>query len=204
MNTPPRADAILVVNDDADSRAMLVEYLEDKGFSVHAAPTGETALALADTLRPRVILMDLSMPNLDGLETTASLESELKHARCDDCHGDGPRVYRRPQCGASRRLCFLYPETVRHAHGRHVSRRPDGYATPERRATPAELSDAVTADVCPRGVIVGHSPNTAARFLRRFDPDDRTFAPRIRHWLSPRSRSCGKGATFSVNWPRSS
>ena len=44
MNTPPRADAILVVDDDADSRAMLVEYLEDKGFTVHAAPTGETAL----------------------------------------------------------------------------------------------------------------------------------------------------------------
>jgi CheY-like chemotaxis protein len=73
MNTPPLSDAILVVDDDADSREMLVEYLQDNGFTVHAAPNGETALALADALRPRVILMDLSMPNLDGLETMRRL-----------------------------------------------------------------------------------------------------------------------------------
>src|ERR1700681_791838 len=75
MNTPLRANAILVVDDDADSRAMLVEYLQAEGFTVHAAPTGEAALALADTLRPRMILIDLSMPNLDGLETTRRLRA---------------------------------------------------------------------------------------------------------------------------------
>jgi CheY-like chemotaxis protein len=75
MNTLPCADAILVVDDDADSRAMLVEYLRCKGFAVHAAPTDETALALADTLRPRVILMDFSMSNLDGLETMRRLRA---------------------------------------------------------------------------------------------------------------------------------
>jgi two-component system cell cycle response regulator DivK len=75
MNTSQRVNAILVVDDDAASRELLVEYLENKGFMVHAAPTGEPALALADTLRPRVILMDLSTPNLDGLETTRRLRA---------------------------------------------------------------------------------------------------------------------------------
>ena len=75
MNTLPLADAILVVDDDADSRDMLVEYLEFKGLTVHAAPDGATALALADALRPRVILMDLAMPTLDGLETTRRLRA---------------------------------------------------------------------------------------------------------------------------------
>ena len=73
--TPPLADAILVVDDDAYSRDMLVEYLEFKGLTVHAAPDGATALALADALRPRVILMDLAMPTLDGLETTRRLRA---------------------------------------------------------------------------------------------------------------------------------
>jgi CheY-like chemotaxis protein len=58
MNTAPRADAILIVVDDADSREMLVEYLQGTGFAVHAAPTGETALAPGRHL--------LSVRNPDG------------------------------------------------------------------------------------------------------------------------------------------
>ena len=69
------ADAILVVDDDPDSREMLVEYLQAKGLTVHAAPDGPAALALADALRPRVILMDQAMPNIDGLETTRRLRA---------------------------------------------------------------------------------------------------------------------------------
>jgi CheY-like chemotaxis protein len=69
----PLSDAILVVDDDTDSREMLVEYLQRKGFTVQAAPNGVTALALADALRPRVILMDLAMAERDGLETTRRL-----------------------------------------------------------------------------------------------------------------------------------
>jgi CheY-like chemotaxis protein len=75
MMAMPLADAILVVEDDADQRELLVEYLEVKGFTVHESPNGATALGLADTLRPRVILMDLLLPELDGLETTRRLRA---------------------------------------------------------------------------------------------------------------------------------
>ncbi len=58
-------DPILVVDDHSDSRDMLVEYLQFQNFTVHVAATGTAALALASTLRPRVILMDLMRdPNL--------------------------------------------------------------------------------------------------------------------------------------------
>jgi CheY-like chemotaxis protein len=69
------SDSILVVEDDTDNREMLVAYLQLRGFTVHAAPDGEMALALADANRPRVILMNLSMPSLDGLETTRRLRA---------------------------------------------------------------------------------------------------------------------------------
>jgi two-component system, cell cycle response regulator DivK len=69
------SDVILVVDDDADNREMLVVYLQMQGFTVHASPNGSTALALADALRPRVILMDLAMAGLDGLETIRRLKA---------------------------------------------------------------------------------------------------------------------------------
>ncbi len=67
---------ILVVDDNADGRDMLVEYLQFKGFTVREASTGAAALALAATLRPRLILMDLAMRDLDGFEVTRRLRAE--------------------------------------------------------------------------------------------------------------------------------
>jgi two-component system cell cycle response regulator DivK len=72
---PTHADSILVVDDDADSREMLVEYLQVKGFTVHESPDGATALDLADALRP-LILVDLAPPELGGLETTRRLRAD--------------------------------------------------------------------------------------------------------------------------------
>jgi two-component system, cell cycle response regulator DivK len=72
----PSPDPILVVDDDPDARDMLVEYLRQfKGFIVREASTGADALALASALHPRVILMDLSLGDLDGLEATRRLRA---------------------------------------------------------------------------------------------------------------------------------
>lgn len=60
---------------------MLVEYLQFKGFNVCEASHGAAALALADTIRPQVILMDLAMVQLDGFETTRRLR---EHAGTKD------------------------------------------------------------------------------------------------------------------------
>ena len=71
----PLADAILTVDNDANQLELLVEYFQAQGLTVHAAPDGTTAVRLADALRPRVILMDLAMPTLDGLEATRRLRA---------------------------------------------------------------------------------------------------------------------------------
>ncbi len=58
---------ILVVDDDADLRAVVAFTLRDAGYLVFAAAEGEGALALAEAERPVLIVLDLNLPGEDGL-----------------------------------------------------------------------------------------------------------------------------------------
>jgi CheY-like chemotaxis protein len=72
-----RADpGILVVDDFTDGREVLVEYLGSSGYSAHGAADGVQAIEMAVRLRPKVILMDLAMPGVDGVETTRRLKAD--------------------------------------------------------------------------------------------------------------------------------
>jgi CheY-like chemotaxis protein len=66
---------ILVVDDYADGREMVAEYLVFRGFHVTEARHGGEALELAVTQTPKVILMDLQMPGIDGWEATRRLKA---------------------------------------------------------------------------------------------------------------------------------
>jgi CheY-like chemotaxis protein len=57
---------ILIVEDDDDSRAFLATFLRAEGYSVTTAANGEEALAVALQQHPRLILLDLMMPGMDG------------------------------------------------------------------------------------------------------------------------------------------
>jgi len=57
---------ILVVDDDADNLGMLAEYLQFVGAQVYTAMNGIEGLAELEKIAPTVILLDLSMPNMDG------------------------------------------------------------------------------------------------------------------------------------------
>ncbi|WP_437821588.1 AAA family ATPase [Sorangium sp. So ce1078] len=65
--------AVLVVDDQPENRAVLRDMLAPLGFFVLEAAGGREALALARERRPDLVVMDLAMPELDGLETTRRL-----------------------------------------------------------------------------------------------------------------------------------
>lgn len=68
---------ILLVEDDEPSRDMLARRLTRAGFQVIVAMDGAQAVALAHALRPNLIVMDLSLPVLDGWEATRQLKATL-------------------------------------------------------------------------------------------------------------------------------
>jgi DNA-binding response OmpR family regulator len=63
------AARILVVDDDADVRDLVRELLERAGHSVRTAAEGREALRLLYDVRPQLIVLDVSMPDLDGWAT---------------------------------------------------------------------------------------------------------------------------------------
>ena len=71
---------VLIVEDDADSRYVYGVILEDNGFSVATARSGEEGLRLAREIRPHAILMDVSIPGIDGWTVTKSLKSDPRTA----------------------------------------------------------------------------------------------------------------------------
>ena len=61
---------ILIVDDFDDTRLLLRSWLERKGFRVLEAENGLAAIEAAESGRPDLIIMDLEMPELDGLSAT--------------------------------------------------------------------------------------------------------------------------------------
>ena len=69
---------ILIVEDNPDSRSFLRQMLEQVGFSVKEAVNGQEAVNMYESWKPHLILMDIRMPVMDGLEATRHiLEREL-------------------------------------------------------------------------------------------------------------------------------
>ncbi len=65
---------VLVIDDDAATRDLLTRFLTKEGFTVRVAADGRSGLELAEALKPRVILLDVTMPRMDGWEVLRSLK----------------------------------------------------------------------------------------------------------------------------------
>ena len=74
--TEQKTPLILVVDDYQDAREMYAEYLQFSGFRVAEAKNGNEAVEQAFALKPDLILMDLSLPGMDGWEATRRLKAD--------------------------------------------------------------------------------------------------------------------------------
>ena len=77
------SEIVLVADDDDDILLLVTTRLKRDGFEVVAARNGIDALALAQEHKPRVAVLDVGMPGLDGLEVLTAIRAvdELKHTR---------------------------------------------------------------------------------------------------------------------------
>ena len=61
-------DKILVVEDEENIRTNIKEYLENQNYQVIEAADGEAGLEMVETMKPDLIILDLMLPKVDGME----------------------------------------------------------------------------------------------------------------------------------------
>jgi DNA-binding response OmpR family regulator len=72
------ADKVLIVDDELAARNLLQGFLQEEGYEVVAASNGEEALELAERENPQVILLDIDMPGIGGIEVCKRLKADDK------------------------------------------------------------------------------------------------------------------------------
>ena len=72
---------VLIVDDDENMRTTLADILEDEGFEVTAAATGEEAVRLCQEQGHKVVLMDVRMPGIDGVEAFRQIRRHQEGVR---------------------------------------------------------------------------------------------------------------------------
>ena len=70
-------ELILIVEDDEKSRKLVREVLRVRGYEIIEAETGEEGVGLAQERRPRLVLMDIRLPGIDGIQALGQLRADV-------------------------------------------------------------------------------------------------------------------------------
>ena len=65
---------ILLVDDEESIHLLYREELEEQGFEVHSAMSGEDALKILSTLKPSLIILDINMPGMNGIDVLRKIK----------------------------------------------------------------------------------------------------------------------------------
>jgi two-component system phosphate regulon response regulator PhoB len=160
-------DTILIIEDDPDIVELLQYNLEREGYAVLTASNGEVGLQDAQTRRPGLVLLDLMLPAMDGLDVCRQLKQREETREIPlimvTAKGEEADVVSGLELGADDYISKPFSPREVVARVRAVLRR--GQARGARKKTRIELGD-VTLDlerfeVCVRGEVV---PFTRAEF----------------------------------------
>jgi two-component system phosphate regulon response regulator PhoB len=75
-SVPAEAGRAVIVEDEEDIRGLVAFTLRDMGWAAHTAGTGESGLALVASVRPSVLVLDLMLPDMSGIEVCRQLRSD--------------------------------------------------------------------------------------------------------------------------------
>jgi DNA-binding response OmpR family regulator len=67
-------ERILVVDDEIEVCNVLKEFLDSKGYETHIALTGRTALSQVKEVKPRIVLLDIIMPGMGGIDVLKEIK----------------------------------------------------------------------------------------------------------------------------------
>jgi PAS domain S-box-containing protein len=73
-----RANSILIVDDDEHVRLLFADFLKEKGFEVREAPTGLQALQMIRKQPPDLVLLDVRLPDMNGVEVCREIKNDAK------------------------------------------------------------------------------------------------------------------------------
>src|SRR3954454_8572244 len=97
--------SVLIVDDDLDGSEPVARFLRRAGYRVICAPNGREALALLTGALPDVVLLDVRMPEMDGMTFLSVLRSYLRWQDMPvvllTAYPDGPHIQQAMQLGAT-------------------------------------------------------------------------------------------------------
>ena len=110
--------AILIIDDDPCSRKLARDVLSHVGYAIREAANAEDGLALAYSERPRLVLMDVQLPGMSGVDALGRLRADPVTAGIPGHRGHGARDEVGPRAVGRRRLRRVSREAARRAQAR--------------------------------------------------------------------------------------